>query len=422
MPEKVVGQAVYTWSSETLDPRERKGYGFVAASPTLVKRLPWLRHITSAATQFAGSEIISSAQRQSYQPLGRLVDGSEALLFRKIDAGVDLHKRSGRYLVHFIVGPRERLTISALFSMQDARWLSAEAVPVDQKIELLDIPILGLGLARVIPNIDADVESKAIEGARQLVSTGSLDIANYKTVEVLAMMFCLPTWMDANAILTPEWTDSGSTAILTVSEDAPRIKSPDHRVPFESAALKAVQAELSATTRVGPMGHANQPVVTPKRRSRGAKGLSRRPDRRDRGRAARRGSKDSTHSPISVGRRGAQQPLHTVVDRWVSHGSHRLSIAEKEMIERSPVHALEAVASSRKGLPFYVTRPRDDELAVAVLRACGDVQYWSLVLEALPTPEKVVSSLTEAAPVPSVLLAAFYLNTVGDREIDVSPH
>jgi hypothetical protein len=72
----------------------------------MVGKLPWLKNLPENIIQFAAGKLLTSDQRSAYKPVGRHVDGSEAVLFRKVDAGKDAHDRPGRYIVHLIVGQR----------------------------------------------------------------------------------------------------------------------------------------------------------------------------------------------------------------------------------------------------------------------------------------------------------------------------
>lgn len=416
MPEPmVVGQAVYAFSSETIDSRESKGAGIVAASESLTERLSWLRNATRPVSHFVGNvEGVTEEERYAYEPLGRIVQGGEAILFKKFYTGNDASRRIGRYAVHFLIGQRELLTLSVLYNLDSAYWLTEDQVPSDEKISVSDLQLTELmerHAARRDWQLDSASEQHSVQGARALVSHGELDVAKYSHAEVLGLLSCLPAWVDANGELRPEWTKSGPKAILTVPEVAPHIRPADYRVPFNSIVLREVQAELSEIWQVGTARRASVPLEPSKQDSANAAVTPR----------------NTKHSRLRVGATGRKRrqiadaaTLPGVVQRWQQYGRRGLSGVERELLMANPEETFRLIAASGKGIPYSRTLLRADDLALGLIEVCANAPYWALVTPSLLVPSPVIANLVRNVPTVSLILAIFQLNSQESRRIDIS--
>lgn len=409
----MVGQAVYTWSS-------RAGAGvsgddFVALSPCLTGKLPWLKNLPAPIIQFAAGRVLTPEERREYKPLGRHTDGSEAVLFRKVDAGKDIHERPGRYIVHLIVGQREYLPLSSLYTIYQRNWLSAVDVPLNHHIELHDLPVSDpshyeiVGLTRV-------GEEKVLQSVRQLVAAGTTDVTGFSDDEMLSIMACLPAWVDTNAVLASTWGEFGPKATLTVPDGAPPVKGPDYRAQVHIQEIQAIRAQYSNLLKVGGTSRSANETNKPTRGSRRRKSRDIRTTHKEEAVATippTRALADAASETPAI------DELRAAVEKWQLRGTRKLSVREKQIIENAPADTLSIVSQSGGRLPDRLSRGQLDALAIRVLRECGDTMHWPMVVRSIPESIEIAQRYVNSVPEPSVLLAGFSINLSEARRFEI---
>ncbi|WP_040743514.1 hypothetical protein [Nocardia tenerifensis] len=200
----MIGQALYTWSTETLS--GTTGFGFVSASPSLAPRIPWLHSISKTLTRY---EPLAAGARSdplgfdAVLPVRSVVDDTAVVAFKAYQ-GDDKFHRPGRYSVQFFVAESAALPLSTVFRLRAALVLQPSTLRLDESPSLDDLDIESPGLL--------DAYDASGERAAQLIA--ALRSTNWTHLDVGAAE--LPAVVDAMSVLHPAWDACATLQLLSV--------------------------------------------------------------------------------------------------------------------------------------------------------------------------------------------------------------
>jgi hypothetical protein len=225
--QSVIGQAVYTWAQKLYTGNQ--GEGFVAASLALTSDMKWLEASSRPLIGHVGNKHrVTPAQRGSYKPLGRhlhvdRVHGGRTFVYHKTNVESDLLDRAGNYLIHFLVAPAVLIGMSDTLRIQDSFWVyDVPGIRNDNSGKLRKLPDIQVSGFRDQLNpsvaVQASDVSMIVRSAMELTQRRVLDIARWQLDDVLVLLSTLPPWVDYATELISEWTETGPTRRLKLTE------------------------------------------------------------------------------------------------------------------------------------------------------------------------------------------------------------
>jgi len=359
----IIGQACFTWASKL--PGGGNGNGFVAFSPMLQEQARRFEGITKDVCGYVGSARLSCEQRAAYTPLGRITDGERSIAFRKTDGGEDAAQRSGRYIVHFLVGHAGDLPLSKVVNLPADVWLSSADVPLNAPIALEDLAAADLACGEVEQSTLDEHQIGAItEALDRFGDTGEVDISAWGQDATAVLLACLPAWVDQEATLVSQWADEGPVSLLRAGDRARAAWTARTTWEGVPAALLSAASAIARCTSREEVGAAL--------------------------RAAGSGAATT------------QALLREAVVTWLESGAQQLSWDQEKLILRDPAQTLGAMADEALSLPGGQAV---DPLAVALLRRCQDDADAAAIAKALPVERRGALAYAASVPTLPVLLA-----------------
>jgi hypothetical protein len=400
----IIGQALYSRTSTAYDGAQT--YGFVAASPSLLHRMPWLDTEARGITTFAGGgRQMGEAERASYAPVGRHAGERSVFGYRKT-AVADDAQPPDRYIVHVLVMDAPSLTLSEVLRIGSGVWLDGSRCPLGATPQLADLPIGTVAgpprQLRCGPHETPHIR-KVVEG---LAHGRSMDVTGFTGEQLRAVMACLPAWCDIAADLAPKWIQSGPNVMLSLSPFVTVRHAPwDRRDYVEDAALLALRVRLDAARDPDELAHAMAPGRLPPRTDTGATvvqlnaGIA----------AARAGSVVAGRDPL------LDDPAPAAIRTWLDRGSRALTTMQRELLTTDPQRTLQLLRSRGLRLP---SGRRPDQVAVDILVASPGASA-DLVASVLPAHDPGVVAYLTCATTPAMRKACLLLNASHGRRIEI---
>lgn len=388
----VIGQAIYTWASE--HPTGERGFAFSAMSPSVDEVAAWFRARTTALTPFTGKHQLTQEERVSFRPLGRKVLGERAVVFRKVDGGTDSHNRRGRYVVHFLVGTPESLTLTDLLQIPPRIWLGAAEVPLDSRPTLTDLSSESVR-RDLIPWLDSSLSDLAtiLNPIEQLLRRGEADIGEIPNALLLDLLSCMPVWFDRAGELTHEWESDGPSRRISLAElDNAHLRSmsgsEDHRPIPTRRDLVELRARLDRAQTLEEIG-LDVGILQPR---------------------------VSLGEPIPSSRAPLQRSMSDLVRNWSASGRRGFLGRDVLMLEAEPRRVLEILVEERLSLP---QGRRPDPLGVQLLRRVDDLSV-EVIAALLPPNDVAAGDYVGLVPALGLLSKIALLHARSTRRIPIS--
>ncbi len=380
MVAETIAQAIYTWAPKLVDRRE--GFGFLAVSPSLRGRMPWLEETTKKLTGFVGKAAAATTETASYVAIGRSVVDNQTVAYRKVDAGRDSHGREGRYLIHFLSAGAADLPLSAVLRIGSQTWLHAQNVPLGIVPELQDLtPRAVISPAQSFEVSDADAD-RVRRGTEILIRQGFLEAGDWSTEHFRMMIACLPRWCDSAMVLTPKWTRYGASVRLSLGEAGASlpVTDPDVVLHWDLEDLR----QMLSTART--FSELQQLVLSPTR-------------------------------PVvrSDDLPGTGDALSDALHIWLARGSRALSLKQDRLLRADPRRTVQTMHDIGRRLP--ATR-RVDDLAIYLLRECEGVEDH--VLEGvMPVSDEAIDQYLASVVTLQILRVVLNMNGTRHHHIEI---
>lgn len=393
-----VSQAIFTWRKLRTG---QAGYGFAALSPALRGQFEWLEASAEPLTGFVGNWRPTSEQRRSYRPIGRHMSGERVLAYRKEDAGNDGYDRGGNYVVHFLVAPIARLSLSDILRLPENLWTNSSVARLNPALELKDIPLPDIqSILGPPPRVEVDHADYILDAVYALVQKGMVSVTDWPTASILALLATMPPWVDYSTQLVPTWSEAGPQQSLELVSIRPDVFTDveDHRCTITDPELLNYRqrlvnaADIVAIRRVfrpevpQAPGHPAQNEVIP--------------------RAATEGTAE----------RPATTELEVSLRKWVTGSVQELKAAEKLSILEKPAEALQILGHLKQQIP---SARRPDSFALSLLERCGEIDP-RLIARVLPIEDDTVAMYVAHCHSNAVLEATLLLNSDRSRAVDIT--
>lgn len=389
-----IGQALYTWA-EVL-PSGKQGEGFIAASPSLARRIDWLNASCRPLIGFFGNRYkVTAEQRAHYKPVGRHIHTDKTFVYRKSDVGTDSHNRGGNYLIHFLVADSNAVCLSDVLRIHESSWdFRAARVTTSGGGRLGSIPDVDLTEFRdqlvSFATFEEPDRSTVIKALLEMSRTRILDVTDLDKGVVLGILSVLPYWADYSAELISEWSDHGPVIRLRLSSRQSTVAvGDDRRLTPVSEALQELRERLMAARSTDEL-HA---LLTSR----------------------------STLAPVSApgavpaDATSEKASLDTCIEKWLGKV---VSLAQNErelLMSMQPPDLVRTLAQQERRLPLWRDR---DEIALSLLEHCERVDRM-LLSAVMPLEDESVSRYVTVCSNSAVLESAVWLNRNRSRHVEI---
>jgi GTPase-associated protein 1, N-terminal domain type 2 len=388
-----IGQALYTYA-EVL-PNRKQGEGFIAASPSLATKMDWLAASCRPLIGYVGDVNLTAEQKAEYRPVGKHIHTNKTFIYRKKDVGRDSHKRSGNYLIHFLVADSSIVCLSDVLRIKSFTWdFRAARVTLNGTGRLQSMPEVDLTEFRdqlvSFAEFEEPDESTVTKALLEFTRKGVLEATDLSTGVILGMLSVLPPWADYAAELVPEWSERGAVRRLhLLGEHVVSTVGEDRRLNPKNENLKELRQRLSGIRTIDELRASLISATTTQ---------------------AKPSRPDAEETELIEG-----MTLNECIGKWLKRAESMTQDERKVIANVSAEQLVDVLAQQERHLPPWHNH---DDVTLPLLERCGGVDQ-KLLGAIMPLEDESVSRYVTACSNSAVLEAAVWLNRDNSRQVDI---